>query len=241
MKTRLIMLLILSFALMAGIANARDIATATRIDPLEISGGLATPPPELVGNLNPTVWGLAPWFVGEESYAFIFDPSVQLSCDIGFQLTAVHMILAFGPDDVPVTFDVFGDLGSAVVDPATGCAYPGEENCTGETFSITIDVEGTYDIAIPVECECAYLFDNAGTANLYYLSMHFPTPFTATIVTDGAEAACTSYVDNGSGWEDLQGYFGLYGNVNMFGEAICCDQPVATEEKTWGGVKSLFR
>jgi hypothetical protein len=240
MKTKLIMLMILSIALMAGIANAREVATATRIDPSEISGGLATPPGTMVGNLNPIAWGLSGWFFGEESYAVIFNPSEQLGCDAGFQLTTVHMIMSFAPEDVPVTFEVFGDLGSAVVDP-TGCAFPGEENCIGEPFTVTIDVEGTYDISVPIECECAYLYDNAGAANLYYLSMHFPTPFTASVVTDGINAACTSYNDYGAGYEDLNPAFGDYGNIVMFADAVCCDQPVSTEDESWGGVKSLFR
>jgi len=238
MKTKLIMLLILTVALMANAVSAKEVATATLVDPADLPLNYAVPTPETVGNLNPAQWLLGGWFVGQESYAFIFNPSEQLTCQMGFQLTQVHMLLDFAG---PVTFDVYADLGSAVIDPATGCTYPGEENCTGATYTVTIAAAGTYDIAIPIECECAYIYDVTGAPYIYYLSMHFPTAFDAQVVTDGIQAACTSYNDWGQGWQDLTDYFGSYGNVNMWGDVICCTDPVGVEETSWGDVKSLFR
>jgi len=240
MKSKLIMMMLLGVALLAVSASAKEVPTATRVDPADMPVSLLTPPVELVGNLNPPAFLLSPWFTGQESYAVMFNPSEQVTCEVGFQLTTVHMYLHFVAADLPVTFEVYADLGSAALD-ATGCLIPGDENCTGATYTVTIDVEGTYDIAIPIECECAYIYGPTGDPNIYYLSMHFPTPFTAWVVTDGVQAACTSYNDAGAGWEDLEPFFTEFGNINMFGEVICCSDPVATEGSSWGDLKSLFR
>ena len=241
MKTKLL-LLVLALALVSvSVASAKEVATATLVDPDNLPVRTSVPPPELVGNLNPPTWLLGGWFTGGESYAFIFNPSAQVTCTDGFQVTDVHMYMDFEAADVPVTFEVYAGLGSAVMDPAAGCYVPGPVECQGLTYSVTIDVAGSYDIAIPLDCECAYLTDATGAPFIYYLSMTFPTAFTCRVVTDGVQAACTSYNDWGSGWQDLEPYFTTYGNVNIFADAVCCSDPVATEEKSWGDIKSLFR
>jgi hypothetical protein len=241
MKTKLLMMMILCVVLMASGAMAKEVATATLVDPADLPVRSSIPAPELVGNLNAPTWLLGGWFTGQESYSFIFNPSQQVSCVSGFQVTQVHMYMDFEPADVPVTFDVYADLGSAVEDPTSGCTFPGPEDCTGALYTVTIETAGTYDLAIPLECECAYLFDPTGAPYIYYLSMHFPTAFSARVVTDGLQAACTSYNDFGAGWEDLEPYFTTYGNISMYADAICCTDPVAVEEKSWGDIKSLYR
>lgn len=241
MKTRMLLLLLVCAALMASAATAKEVATATLVDPADLPAQSSIPTPQLVGNLNAPTWLLGGWFVGQESYAYIFNPSQQMTCDAGFMVTQVHMYMDFEPTDVPVTFDVYADLGSAVMDPAAGCYVPGPEECTGALYTVTIDVAGTYDLAIPLECECAYLYDVTGAPYIYYLSMHFPTAFTARVVTDGVQGACTSFNDYGAGWEDLDPYFTTYGSISMYADAICCTDPVATENKSWGDIKSLFR
>jgi len=242
MKTKLILMMLLCVALMASAATAKEVATATLFDPANMQPGTSDANPiAMVGNLNAPAWLLGGWFTGQESYSYIFNPSQQVVCPSGFTVTNVHMFMDFEAADVPVTFDIYADMGSAVMDPATGCYVPGPEECTGELFTVTIDAAGTYDIAIPLGCDCAYVYDPTGAPYVYYLSMHFPTAFTARLVSDGIPAACTNYNDWGAGWEDLDPFFTDFGTINMYGEVVCCEEPVATEEKSWGSIKSLFR
>jgi len=241
MKTRLFMLLLLTLALTASLAMAKEVATVTRFDPGRMPAGVAGTIGEPVGNLNAPYWLLGGWFAGQEAYSVVFNPSAQLTCLTGFQVTTAHMYLDFEAADVPVTFDVFAALGSAVYDETAGCFVPGPVECTGATYTVTIDVAGTYDIAIPLACDCAYIFDPTGAPYLYNLSMNFPTAFTARVVSDNVQATCTTFNDWGEGWEDLEPYFGTYGNVNLWADVNCCSDPVAVEEQTWGSIKSLFR
>jgi len=240
MKTKLLMFVLLCVVLMASGAIAKEVATATLVDPADLPVRTSTPTPQVVGNLNSPMWLLGGWFAGQESYAYIFNPSEQVTCVSGFQVTTVHMYMDFEVADVPVTFDVYADMGSAVTN-AAGCWIPGPEECTGALYTVTIDVAGTYDIAIPLDCECAYIFDNTGAPYIYYLSMHYPTAFTARVVSDGLQAACVNYNDWGTGWEDLDPYFTTYGALNIWADVVCCSDPVAIEERSWGDIKSLFR
>ena len=242
MKSKLIMLTLLCVALAAMPLFAKEVVTVTRIDEANIQTyGTAAPTPEVVGNLNTPQWLLGGWFAGNEAYAFNFTPAAQISCVSGFATTMVHMYMDFEATDVPVTFDVQGVLGSQVWDPAMGCFVPGDVDCAGSVYTVTIDAAGTYDLAIPMACDCAYVFDGAGNPYQYYLAMYYSGAFTARVVTDGVQAACTSFNDWGQGWQDLEPYFTTYGNINIWADVNCCANPVSTESETWGGIKSLYR
>ena len=243
MKFRSLMLVVLCLTFVVSGATAREVATATPIDPSRLSDDIGAPVPAIIGNLNPAAFLLSGWFTGQESYAVVFDPSQQVQCDNGFEALSVNMILGFDATQVPVTFDVYAGLGTAVWDAASGCFVPGDMECQGETFTVTIDVAGNYNITIPLACDCAFLYDPTGAPYKYYLSMTYPTAFSAQVVSDGVPASCLTFNDFGAGYEDLNDYFGPggFGNVNLSGESVCCDTPVATENRTWGDIKSLFR
>lgn len=245
MNTRSLMLLIVCLTLVAVFATgalAKNVATATRVEDVSPEIGLAVPPPQVVGNLNAPSWLLGGWFTGLESYAVVFEPASQVSCAaMGFTPTMAHQYLDFEAADVPVTFTVAAGLGSAVWDPVAGCYVPGSIDCQGAAYDVTIDTAGTYDIAIPIACECAYVADAQGNPFRYYLSMTYLTEFTARVVTDGVQATCTSFNDWGEGWTDLEPFFTTYGSVNVWADAECCANPVSVETETWGGIKSLYR
>jgi hypothetical protein len=239
--TRLLTTTILCLALLVSVAGAKQVGTVTPIDPAALRSDVGAPVPQQVGNVNAPAFAISSWFTGQESYAAVFDPSAQLGCDNGFQVQMVHQIMQFTETQVPVTFDVYAGLGSAVWDPTVGCFVPGPLECRGATFTVTIDAAGLYDIAIPLDCDCAFMYDPTGAPYIYYVSMTYPTLFSANVVSDGVPANCFTYNDYGTGWVDLGPIFTTGGNVNVFGEAVCCDTPVATEGRTWGNIKSLFR
>lgn len=242
MKLKLILLIFVFVALLASGVAAKDTPVVTRVDPAEMPEITPMATSQMVGNLNPAYWRISGWVVGGEEYKYLFNPVEQLNCPEGFQLTQVHMVLDF--DDTmtyPITFPVWVDLEDALWDPTLGCWVPGIEDCRSVTYTVTIDVPGTYDIGLPIDCQCAYMTDPRGMPYWYMLSFHFPEPFTANLITDNFPVPCYSWNNWGSGWYDLVGQGGFPGGILMWGDVVCCLDPVTVEEKSWGDIKSLFR
>lgn len=229
--------------LLGATAAAKDAPIVTPVDPGEIPFGLqGGQQTGIVGNLNSPYYRLTGWFTGAEEYKYLFCPAEQLNCPYGFLLENVHMVLDFTEDMIfPITFTVWIDLEDALWDPARGCWVPGIEDCRSDTHTVTIDEPGMYDISLPIDCACAYLFDPPGAPYWYLLSMHFPELFTANLITDNLPTNCTSWNDWGSGWFDLVGEGGFPGNILMWGDVVCCDVPVGNERMNWDEIKSLFR
>ena len=191
------------------------------------------------GNLNPPVYSIGGWLVGMEGYKYLFNPWDDCDCPAGFWLQTIHFFLNF-PEDIqyPYEFRVYVDLEDALWDPAIGCWVPGIEDCVSPIYTVSIPEPGTYDIGLSIGdfCECAFM------DYWYFLSVHFPDEITASIIVDEFPTPCTVYNNWGSGWVDIfsQG-FSDFGNFVMYGEGVCCDQPVDVEPQTWGRVKSLYR
>ncbi len=240
MKSYLIMLLLLTVVLAASTVTAMDVISATPISSADLSVQFTQTPLETVGNLNPYQW-VAGGLFGNESVAVIFNPSEQVTCGEGFRLTMVHMLLYFQPASVPWGFNAYAGLGTAVYDADTGCYIPGDVECISSVTTISIEGPGLKDIAIPVDCACASLFDPTGAPYVYYLFMHYASTLSAFVMTDGIQATCTSYNDEGSGWYDLEPYFGEYGNAIIYGDVERCTDPIGNEDRSWGEIKSLYR
>jgi len=243
MNHKLLLFLLVLVVLMASAAIAKDTITITPIDPADVPVRTLSPANgQLVGNLNPGAWRISGWFTGAEEYKYLFNPVEQLNCPAGFMLTTVHMVLDFDINmTYPIVFPVWVDLEDAWWDDALQCWVPGEEDCRSDIFTVTIDAPGTYDIGIQINCECAYMFDPLGMPYWYMLSMHFPELFTANLITDDFPVPCYSWNNWGSGWYDLVVDAGFPGGILMWGDVLCCDDPVAVEETSWGDIKSLFR
>jgi hypothetical protein len=194
-----------------------------------------------VGNLNLPTYAIADWVWGAEGYKYLFRAPATCSCPVGFRLENVHLLMQFGPEDVPVSFDVYADLEEAVWDDLISCYFPGAELCTSLVYTVQIDAEGMYDISLPIfeQCQCAAM------GFWYFLSFHFVSEFSAAgrpdLVADNAPLECHSWNDYGFGWQDLVHDFGWPGEILMYADVACCEIPVAAEPGTWGSVKSLYR
>ncbi|MFH1845805.1 MAG: hypothetical protein ABIF77_21690 [bacterium] len=194
----------------------------------------------VVGNTNDPAYAITDWVYGAESYAQVAWPFLECGvCPLGFQPTEVHLLVQFGPEDVPVTFDAAAGIATATsCSMPICCDSPLYEYCVSDVYSITIDTPGLYDLALPVTCDCAFV------NYVYFLTFHFLTPFGEAqrpdLVTDDVPRECVSFNDYGAGWEDLNGY-GFPGSIVMYADAACCEQPVNETPSTWGGVKSLYR
>jgi hypothetical protein len=172
-------------------------------------------------------------------YKYLFHPTETCDCPTGFHLDSIHIWLVFSNDDVPVTFDVYGDLEQAMWNEETQCWEPGPELCVSQTYTITIEYGGWNAIEIPMydECECVCM------DAWYFLSVHFPEPVPEAVLGLGdAVDDCVAYLNTGSGWMDWNEAFPTVGGCfDLHGGAYCCDSPSPTRGGTWGDIKGLFR
>ncbi len=161
------------------------------------------------------------------------------SCAEGLLISEVHILLSFGPEDVPVTFEISADVEEIIWDDASQCNIPGGQICASDITTITINSEGLYDISIPVNCDCLPMISS------YALGLFFHTDFTSTgfpnLVIDASPVGCTSWNDWGDGWNDLVTNFGFPGELSIFADVDCCEDPVANESHSWDEIKSMFR
>ncbi len=234
-KLTLLLILILC---VAGNAIAERTVTVQRLDTDEISTLFESDRQDcLVGNPNPMNYAIPDWIWGAEQYTYIYDPAETCACPAGFEVEFVHMIVQFGAEDVPATFDAYVSVDGQAWNDELGCWYPGDSHCASDVTQITIDDAGIYDIGLPTpSCECMAM------SYRYSLSYVFVSSFSSSpdMVTDAFPTPYVSWNDYGFGWYDLVTDFGFPGNILMWADAVCCETPVANEDGTWGGVKSLY-
>ncbi len=235
---KLSVLLILSL-FMAGNALANKDMAVERLETDVVRQLMASTADNcLVGNPNAVYYAVPDWIWGAEIYTYLFDPLDTCDCDVGLEIETIHMIVQFGAEDVPATFEAFVEIGAAVWDVATGCWQPGPPICATDVTELTVTSAGLYDIALPVDnCGCMEM------VHQYSISYNFVSTFASNpdIVTDQFPSSCTSWNDYGLGWYDLVSDFGYPGNVLMWADSACCESPIANGKESWGGVKSLYR
>lgn len=202
-----------------------------------------SPPPGAtceVGNPNDPYWTYGNWIMGGETYAYLINPPAEgCTCGAGFKLDRVYMMMQFGPEDAPVTFDAYAGLAEAVWDPSRNAYVPGPEYCTSPTWSISASAAGLYDIYVDMAdaCPCA------ATTEPYFITFHLPNGFAwwPSALEDNDPQTGISWYNSGFGWSDLVGDFGWWGKNVMHADVSCCENPVSQEKATWGDVKSLWR
>jgi len=236
-KTVLVTVLSLCLFTAVGVNAADREVTVKLLDQQPQSVNVARSPAGdcLVGNLYSPYFAIPGWLIGLESYMYMFDAEESAcACAAGFAVEAVHMYLQFEGAE---SFDMSVGFNEAVWDPASGCWVPGPEICRSPIYTVAVDNPGLYDIVLPVECECAFF------GYWYGISVNFESSFAVSpdIITDNVPLGCVSWNDYGGGWEDLNSVYGFPGELSIYADVVCCQNPVADEANTFGGVKSLFR
>lgn len=245
-KLSIAVLSVLCLVLMTGPSFAADrqmTFTPVTGDPATINPGIQTSGANgacQMGNLNPIAFAITDWIWGAEKYKYMFyaDPALCSACSDGFTVESVNLVMQFGPEDVPVTFDARVDFEEATWDDALQCNYPGPEICVSSVYTVTIDTPGLYNITLPMDTACAC----AHFGYWYGISFEFLTTFDSSpdIVTDDTPVGCTSWNDYGAGWIDVLD-FGFPGEISLSAEIVCCGNPVPVDESTWGNIKAMFR
>jgi hypothetical protein len=240
---RTLITILVCLALVSSAAAQQKTVTVTPVEGPVLTAGAAGPAGVCVyGNDGAATWALGDWIWGQESYAAVFD-AVQppCGCAAGFTIEAVHLYMQFDVEDVPATFDASVGFGEALFDEAAQCFVPGTPDCNSATFTVTVDTPGLYDIALPIDpasCPCAF-FDYRYAVYFNILTL-FPETGRPSAVTDDFPLGCVSWNDYGAGWEDTH-ELGFPGKIIIFADVVCCENPVPTEERAWGEIKSLYR
>ena len=192
----------------------------------------------LVGNSNGVYYAIPNWIYGAETYAFLLDPMDTCGCDAGFDLSALHMIVQFGEEDVPTNFTAYAQISGTAWNSDTGRWEPGPAVCTGPETVIEIETAGLHDVTLPLSsCGCMEMVHS------YAISYTFVDFLSSQpdLVTDNQPTAGTSWNDYGLGWFDLVSDFAYPGNIIIWAEADCCETPVSDEAMSWGELKSRYR
>jgi hypothetical protein len=188
----------------------------------------------LMGNLNAPYYAISGWLLGMESYSYVYEAdAAACACPEGFAVETVHIYLQFAG---AMDFDVAVGLSEAEWDFAGSCWVPGADICASPVYNVAIPGGGLYDIALPVTCDCAFFGYH------YAIDVDFLTSFAVSpdMITDNVPVGCVSWNDYGGGWVDLNPT-GFPGELLIFADVACCADPVANEDETFGGIKSLFR
>lgn len=231
------MALTLAMLMLGSAVTAKELVIET-LDAPDFLAGVRSVDGCLVGNPNGIHYAIPNWIWGAETYTYLYDPLETCGCSAGFEIDAVHMIVQFGAEDVPQSFEASVAVGGAVWNADSGRWEPGPAICSGPVTGIDITAPGLYDIVLPMEsCGCMEL------VHRYAISYTFEGFFSSPpdVVTDNLPQPGTSWNDYGLGWYDLVVDFGYPGNLLMWADATCCESPVGDEPASWGTVKSLYR
>lgn len=197
----------------------------------------------LVGNLNPPIGPSYPdVFMGNESYAYYFNPSQGCSCpEDYFRLDTISMMVDFSEEQLPQTLVITPAMYSAVIDPGSGCLIPGVALCVGPDVTFVVNTPGIQTFTLPVT-SCGP-FPMVGD---YFLTLNYMGGGPANLPVDDMPQACVEYINTGAGWADLFGTKSSDektggGKLIVFGDIICVTSTVDVEQSTWGSIKGLYR
>ncbi len=194
----------------------------------------------IYGNPNPPAIAIPDWIQGDSSFTYYiaFPSALDCSCQLGFHIDDVSLMMQFGIEDVPVQFEMSAEL--APMDWRM-MPLPGRPDCTGDAYTVDIQQAGFYEITIPLheQCGCAYLDYS------YFITLNILTPFAETmqpdLILDAFPLGYQSYIHDGNSWWDLLFNLGFPGELVMKANVVCCDLPVLQESNTMGELKSMYR
>jgi len=174
------------------------------------------------------------------------------TCASGYTINSYSLIIAkTGSDTLETTLPM--SLGHAYrldrfppetvcFDPPGGLSSPRYQApffCGSEDV-FTVGLEGFYKVTITAvdECGCIYLD--------YTQALHIPLFSNGWgselfLVADDNPGHCPDYYVNPSMGYLWYSEIAVPGNIVMWADATCCDNPVSSDRESWGNVKALYR
>ena len=193
-----------------------------------------------VGNLNPPVYAITDWLYGNEGYKVYVDPW-SCPCPAPERVKPLWVTMyVYAYDTIPTcgAFQMQADVQLAGGTPS--CPVPVDNTvCTSAVYNVTIPGAGLWFIELPVE-DCP-LMDGPFFISWWFLNDGGCLPGPLTVVTDNVPINCDSYIDYRGYWEDLVVDYGFPGVILMWATVECSEESVATEQGTWGAIKSMYR
>jgi hypothetical protein len=193
-------------------------ATATKIAELGTLPGLDSASGCALGISGPAAAPASYFFpLAYEELRLSFDAAAGCStCVSGFRISAIHVVLAI---DEPCDLTISANLGSLEATASPECPLPDAVLCQGPQHSVALAGAGLWDIALPVDCDCAAI-DEPYTLGIQIHEMScWPV-----LMTDGSPTACTNWDNIGWGWVDLPASDSEWpGDLLIFADATCCE------------------
>jgi len=155
------------------------------------------------------------WWVGEEAYAYRINPAdYTCTCDPGFNVRAMHMVLYLETTSTP------GMVAHLMAASGT-CTTPGAIIDSSDPVTVSgIGTNGLYDIEIPCDFVCADMDAE------YFLVVEFTdTNGPVGIVIDNSPQSCVCYNEWGEGWKDVVDQYGFAGDIYIYADVDCCGVP----------------
>jgi hypothetical protein len=152
------------------------------------------------------------WWYGNEIYAYAIDPADYVcSCGAGFNVRAVHMLLAL---DVASTPSVQAHLMTS----SGTCGIPDTIIDSSAVMAVSGITElAYYDIEIATDFVCT---DMDGE---YFLAFEFlDSNGPVYIPVDTTPQACVNYNEWGEGWKEIVTEYGFQGDLFIWGDVDCC-------------------
>ena len=165
------------------------------------------------------------------SYSLVF-------AKIGSDVLETHLTMALGHS---YNLNLFPP-GTVCFDPPgqDGPRYQVPFYCTLEE-AFTVNIEGFYKVTLTGAglCDCIFLDYTQALHVPFLWDQHWGSQL--FLVADDNPDHCPDYSVNPNMGFLWYTEIDAPGNIVMWADATCCENPVGTERDTWGSLKALFR
>ncbi len=191
-----------------------------------------------IGNINQVAYVVSDLILQPEEYGLTLDPQPTCTqCYMGFKMR--YIIIQLGTESA-CSLTLQATIGDAVTSSDPECLEPGPLLCESNYHHVVLPKGGVWKIPIPVDCGCLamklkYLL------GIRILDVSCCGGGVPALLTDNSPTPCTNWNNRGAGWSDLAEEFPDWpGNLLIYAEALCCESPIPTENKSWGVIKKLY-
>lgn len=169
----------------------------------------------------------------------------EVPCSAGWRIDAVHFVfasLALEPTEIPLRFDIAEGYPTSGI--PQGLTLPWTEGTEALLPTVPVPGAGFYELVVPApEWECMYLDFWYGISHTQGFGGGSYPPYTFQYAVDDAyDFSCPDLRSWSMGGFGIQfGILELPGDLVMWVDGSCCENPVGVETLNWGGVKVRYR
>lgn len=171
------------------------------------------------------MWLIGGWLIGMESYHAYQDPEQVCPGAYPFTIQEAHLLLMVNfPTELTIPITI--EIRDADTTTTPGCPIPDTVIFKGSAGSVTFQVNGFYDIVIPLDVPVI-------VEGPFFVGLSFDDTISfdwgLQLVTDDIEALCVTY----NNWDSTIGFVDLGDDALVRQHAYpaehCCAQPIPTD------------